>query len=279
MKFLKVETKFNLQLFAEEEFEEIEDDGYVGEDEDENENKDEIDEIDELDEREEGDPSDFNSEDKKESEKSDEDEIGDEDEDTDGEGKLDKKTKALISYKKESKESKKRIAELEMQLNAKESEKTLDKIVSEKIEAGYSEDEATKFAKMSVDYEKLKVKTTNFEFESLEKRFPLITNHKKDILELQKLMPEASIEDLYIAKFWKASYSDTEKLAQQRLLHSKNDANSKNLEKSDSDKTNTRGKKLSLEDERTFKILRKNNPKITRKKYMELLNGEEIQEE
>lgn len=261
---MKEEIYFDLQLFAEDSEDEVTDDGYVG-DEDE-ENEDESDE--EIDESEDEDIDEAN---KKEAE--------DED-DVENEEGLDKKTKAIIRHKKEAKEAKERIALLEAELAEANNKKELDKIIDEKIESGYSEVEAKKIARLELENKNMKAKMVDFQFSELEKRFPLITNHKQEIIELQKNLPNSKIEDIYLAKFFTGSQSDAENVAKQRLLYSQKEANEKNGTKNGETKSMSNDKtKLSPSDLRAYKILKETRPSMTKSDFVKLLDDDEISED
>ena len=106
---MKKLTSFDLQLFAENDEEvEIIDAGFQGEEDDE-----EVIEDEELDENTKKDDEEVDDE-------------TDEENDDDDDSGLDKKTKAIIRHKKEAKEAKERISELEQQINHKKQEKEKD---------------------------------------------------------------------------------------------------------------------------------------------------------
>ena len=255
---------FDLQLFSEVEDEEVEDDGYTGEDDEaEVEKSKEIDDEveEEADENEE-------TEEEKEDDDSEEDEKG-----------LDKKTKAIIKYKKEAKEAKKRLQLLEEQLQESNDKETLNKLIKDKVKDGYSKEEAGKMANLELENKQMKEKMVDFEFGILEKRFPLITNHKEEILKLKKELKGSTVEDIYLAKFFASSQSDAENIAEQRMLYSKEESNTKTGVKSGKTKSmKTSNVKLSPSDLRAYNIVKATRPEMTKKQFSDLMNLEEISE-
>lgn len=250
------EFAFNLQLFAEED---VIDGGYQGDDEEVVEETEEDVENEETSEDVEGEESEEESEESEETEE------------------LDKKTKAIIRYKKEAKEAKEKLEKLEQQKEQEKLESQKEKIVSKNIEKGYSEEEAKKMADLEIENKRLKKLANDSKFSKLENKYPLITNHRKDIVEMKKKYNDMTFEEIYLAKFYNGSSKDNEELAKQRQLYKQQEASSKKQDKG-SDKSMQKGVNLSPSDERAYKILKENRPEMTRKHFAKMMNLEELEE-
>lgn len=262
---MKKLTSFDLQLFAENDEEiEIIDAGFQGEEDDE-----EVIEDEELDENTKKDDEEVDDE---------TDEENDDDDDSDDDSGLDKKTKAIIRHKKEAKEAKERISELEQQINHKKQEKEKDELIDKKIEAGYSETEAKRMATLEIENRELKQEVINNRFSKLESKYPLISNHKTDILDMQKNLPGATLEEVYLAKFYKGTAEEAEKIAKQRMLYAKEEASSKSQEKGSSESMSHNKANLSPSDERAYKVFKESHPNTNRKDFKELLDTDELEE-
>lgn len=255
--------KFDLQLFAEDDEIEIEDGGYQGEEEEK------IDEY-ETDEEEEE-----SSEDLENSEEGDGESDEDGGESDEGDETLDKKTKAIIREKKKRKKAEEKLKKLEKQLQEKESQKKIEKKVEEKKNQGYSEEEAKRLAELEVNNEKMAQQLTDFKFKELSSRYPAIGDYKEQILEEQERLPDATLEEIYLAKFFKGSEADEQRLAEQRALYQQSEE--KTVEKGE-EKGMGKKVKLSPSDERAYKIVKKSHPNISKQDFINLMNTEEIEE-
>lgn len=191
---------------------------------------------------------------------------------------LDSKTKAIIRHKKEAKEAKEKLAKIQKELEEKEEKAEKEKLIDKKIEQGYSEEEAKRMANLEFENKQLKQQVIDNKFAKLESKYPLISNHKKDILELQKELPGMTLDEIYLAKFYNGSTKDAEKIAQQRLIHSQNEASSKTIETGETDNMSNKNVRLSPSDERAYKIVKESRPDMTRKKFQSMLETEEIEE-
>lgn len=250
--------EFNLQLFAEEE-EVLEDDEVLEHDEAD-------DDPENLDDGENAESLDDNIKDPDGSD-------GSEDPD-----ELDAKTKAIIRAKKDAKEAKEKLAKIQKELDEQKQKKEKDRLIDKKIEEGYSEKEAKNIANLEFENKQLKQLVIDNKFAGLEAKYPLISNHKREILKLQKNLPGMTLDEIYLAKFFNGSSKDAEKLAQQRLLYSKNEAESKEIETGETTNMSNKNTKLSPSDERAYKILKETRPDMSRKKFQDMMQSDEIEE-
>ena len=185
---------------------------------------------------------------------------------------LDKKTKAIIKHKKENKELKRRLQELEEEKEKAELEKETSSRINELTKAGKNYTEATKIANEEVEVKKLRLQIAKYDIEKLESNYPGISLYSKQLADDKAKLPEFSYEQLYLAKYAKANKFDERTKLEQELLYKTREARSKSLESSNSKTPQTI--KLSPADERTYQYMKKGQPALTRKQYLELLSGD-----
>lgn len=239
--------KLNLQLFGEEEDEELESGGL------EQEPEDELDDV----------------EDEFEPE---EDELEDDvEDDADEDNYLDKKTKAIIKHKKENKELRRKLQELEEEKQAAELEGEKSQIVVELTKQGKSHAEATKLADGEIEVKKLRLQIARLDIEKLEIKYPGISLYSKELSEDKAKLPEFSYEQLYLAKYANKSKYDEKTRLEQEFMRKTKDAKGKSLEAGSNNKT--KQVKLSKEDERVYNYMKQSRPNLTRKKFQELMEG------
>ena len=238
--------KLNLQLFGEDE-EELESGGL------EQEPEDELDDV----------------EDEFEPE---EDELEDDvEDDADEDNYLDKKTKAIIKHKKENKELRRKLQELEEEKQAAELEGEKSQIVVELTKQGKSHAEATKMAEGEVEVKKLRLQIARLDIEKLENKYPGISLYSKELSQDKAKLPEFSYEQLYLAKYANKSKYDEKTRLEQEFMRKTKDAKGKSLEAGSNNKT--KQVKLSKEDERVYNYMKQSRPNLTRKKFLELMEG------
>jgi len=195
----------NLQLFAEGEedndFEELEDGGYVGLDEPEDDDPE-----DNLDVEHEDNPADEP-----------EDDLDDEHEEEEVEKPAkDKKTQAIINAKREAKEAKEKARQLEARLAAIEAEKEVaarEKAskaeVDRLIEEGYGEKQAKAIVSQQNELEMIKLDMQKLKLQGMEGQYPGISRHADEIIATHRKANGAlSIEEIYLAKFSKLTDKD-----------------------------------------------------------------------
>ncbi len=240
----------NLQLFAEDDEIELESGGL------ESPHNEEVDEV----------------EFEEEVEDLDEDEIDLEDE-SDEEGEhLDKKTKAIIKHKKENKELRKRLQELEDAKEQAELEREKSKRINELTREGKTPTEATRIAQDEVEVKELRLQLAKYDIEKLEDKYPGITLHTKQLVNDKSKLPEFTYEQLYLAKYSKTNKYDQKTRLEQELLYKNKAAKSKSLDSGNSKPPKTI--KLSPADERTYLYMKQGKPSLTRKQYLDLLRGD-----
>lgn len=240
----------NLQLFAEDDEIELESGGL------ESPHNEEVDEV----------------EFEEEVEDLDEDEIDLEDE-SDEEGEhLDKKTKAIIKHKKENKELRKRLQELEDAKEQAELEREKSKRINELTREGKTPTEATRIAQDEVEVKELRLQLAKYDIEKLEDKYPGITLHTKQLVDDKSKLPEFTYEQLYLAKYSKTNKYDQKTRLEQELLYKNKAAKSKSLDSGNSKPPKTI--KLSPADERTYLYMKQGKPSLTRKQYLDLLRGD-----
>lgn len=240
----------NLQLFAEDDEIELESGGL------ENPHDEEVDEV----------------EFEEEVEDIDEDEI-DLEEESDEEGEhLDKKTKAIIKHKKENKELRKRLEELEDAKEQAELEQEKSKRINELTREGKTPTEATRIAQDEVEVKELRLQLAKYDIEKLEDKYPGITLHTKQLVNDKSKLPEFTYEQLYLAKYSKTNKYDQKTRLEQELLYKNKAAKSKSLDSGNSKPPKTI--KLSPADERTYLYMKQGKPSLTRKQYLDLLRGD-----
>lgn len=240
----------NLQLFAEDDEIELESGGL------ESPHNEEVDEV----------------EFEEEVEDLDEDEI-DLEEESDEEGEhLDKKTKAIIKHKKENKELRKRLQELEDAKEQAELEREKSKRINELTREGKTPTEATRIAQDEVEVKELRLQLAKYDIEKLEDKYPGITLHTKQLVNDKSKLPEFTYEQLYLAKYSKTNKYDQKTKLEQELLYKNKAAKSKSLDSGNSKPPKTI--KLSPADERTYLYMKQGKPSLTRKQYLDLLRGD-----
>lgn len=240
----------NLQLFAEDDEIELESGGL------ESPHNEEVDEV----------------EFEEEVEDIDEDEI-DLEEESDEEGEhLDKKTKAIIKHKKENKELRKRLQELEDAKEQAELEREKSKRINELTREGKTPTEATRIAQDEVEVKELRLQLAKYDIEKLEDKYPGITLHTKQLVNDKSKLPEFTYEQLYLAKYSKTNKYDQKTKLEQELLYKNKAAKSKSLDSGNSKPPKTI--KLSPADERTYLYMKQGKPSLTRKQYLDLLRGD-----
>lgn len=254
--------RLKLQMFADDDFDEVEDgdlpdvsdDNMIPDDDDDKSTGD--------DEEVEDDVEEDNDE-----------EIDDDDDDGDDEEDLDKKTKALIKYKQEAKEAKRKLAEVEEQQRLRELEKEEDKRVDELKKDGLKEDIAKRTAKAETKAKMLEAKLANYEYAELKETYPSIDNHKKEIESLREKLPDMTREEIYLAKFYKnASFEERRKI-EAELSYKQRQAKNKSLTTgTQKSKSNV---KLTRSEEASYKELKKTFPKMTRERFLENLSSDD----
>lgn len=213
-------------------------------------------------------------------EEADEEETDETDEDTgdeidleeDDDPKIDKKTKAIIKHKKENKELRRRLQELEESKEQAELEKEASNRINELTRQGKTPTEAAKIAQDETEVKKLRLQLAKYDIEKLEAKYPGVTLYSKQLADDKAKLPEFSYEQLYLAKYAKANKFDEKTKLEQELLYKTREAKSKSLEAANSKGTKTI--KLSPADERTYQYMKQGKPTLTRKQYLELLRGE-----
>lgn len=186
--------------------------------------------------------------------------------------KVDKKTKAIIKHKKENKELRRRLQELEEEKERVELEKETNSRINELTRQGKTHVEATKIAQDETEVKKLRLQLAKYDIEKLEAKYPGIALYSKQLTDDKAKLPEFSYEQLYLAKYAQANKFDEKTKLEQELLYKSREAKSKSLEAANSKGTQTI--KLSPADERTYQYMKQGKPTLTRKQYLELLRGE-----
>lgn len=240
----KVFEKFDLQMFADEPSEDVEDDGYTGEDDDE-------------------DSEDLEAGD----DHADEDDSDDEDSNEDG---GDKKTKALIKYKKQAKEAAKRAEEAERKLLEKEKAESIDKEVTKLVSEGHSKESAIELATLREENNRFKANSLNADIKALNIEFPGAEQFADEIktLKLGELS-KFTIEEIFLAKFYRKIGHDLKTDAEQLALHNAQKARAKS--KADGEPPSAGGGvKLSKQQETVYREVLKSHPTMTRKQFLAL---------
>ena len=178
---------------------------------------------------------------------------------------LDKKTKAIIHQKRENAELRKQLAELQERLQSEELAKEETNRIAELTKGGKKPEEATEIAKNETEVKKLRLQLARYEITSLEQKYPGISAFARQLADDKAKLPEFSYEQLYLAKYSKSSAYDEKTRLEQEILYKSKEAKDKSLDSSNP--SNKRTTKLSAEDEKAYQILRKVNPKLTRKEF------------
>ena len=124
-----------------------------------------------------------------------------------------------------------------------------------------SADDAAKTAKSESEVKKLRLKLTNMELERLEDKYPGISMYARELSEDKAKLPEFSYEQLYLANYSKQSEFDRKTKLEQEILYKNKAAKSKSLDSSNAKQK--KSTKLSKEDERVYKYLKKSRPNQT----------------
>jgi len=197
-------------------------------------------------------------------------ELETEDED---EEELDKKTKALIRYKQEAKESKKKLEELQERLQADQLKNDKEKRITELKKSGVSEDIAERTAEAESKTKMYETRLAKFEYADLEQTYPNISNHREGIEELKGKYPDLSREELYLAKFSKNASFEKRRNMEAELDYKQRIAKNKSfVEGTESSKANV---KLTRAERVAYDEVKKSNPKMTREQFYKSLNEEE----
>lgn len=191
------------------------------------------------------------------------------------EDELDPKTRAIIKHKKEAAAYKRKAEELEARLEQKELEKEQQSRVIELTKQGKDATEATKIAADEAEVKLLKIQLAKMELEKLETKYPGIKSYAKSLLEDKAKLPEFTFEQLYLAKYSKASQYDNKTKFEQELLYKTREARSKSLEPSNTKTPNQI--KLTPDEERTFRYLKATMPDLTRKRFKELQDSDSLE--
>jgi hypothetical protein len=263
-----------LQTFAYDEDEDIELEDLNDEDDPDKADNDQDDPDSDDEDNEEDDADDKDGDDDDEDDDEDEDE-GDEDDDAD-ESSRDKKENAIIKYKRESKELAKENQQLREELdrqrnvNADKARAAKEKARKSELmdKEGYSEEAASAVAKAEAEAQELRDTASNRKFRELEKKYPGISNYREAITELRAKAPELSEEEIFMAKFYKDGEFDRKTQAEQEMLYRSRKAKDKSGVTQGNRKTAK--VKLTPDDEAAYKILRKQNPSMTRKRFKKL---------
>lgn len=204
------------------------------------------------------------------------DSLGDE-EDPEDENNLDKKTKALIRYKKDYKKTQQENEDLKRELEelrSRTKEQQLNKLKETKIDQliaqGYSEAEATNRANLEVENMRLKEELAESKFRKLERQYPGISKYKDKILEYKTKFPELDMTEgeIFLAKFNKSQF-DYKTQAEQETLYKQRLARSKSGVDGRSGKTRAKSKvKMSREEARAYELLKETDPSITPEEFI-----------
>ena len=186
---------------------------------------------------------------------------------------LDKKTKALIRYKQEAKEAKKKLEELNEQLEGERLKDQESKRVDELKKTGVSEDIAKNTAKAEMQSKLYEAKLANYEYSDLKEIYPNITNHRKEIEELISKYPGMTREELYLAKFSKNANFEVRRNLEAELAYKKKISKDKSfVDGVVKDKANV---KLTRSETIAFKEVKKFSPNMTKEQFYKSLNEEE----
>ena len=182
---------------------------------------------------------------------------------------LDKKTKAIIRYKKEVQELKKELEERDAAKEADELEKESIKRVAELQMSGYSEETAREMADKELEMKKLKTRVASMELASLEGSYPGISSYASQLVKDQENAPGFTLEQIYLAKYYKQNEYDRKTQIEQALMHKAKQNRASSLEPASPNKKAS--VKLSAEDERVYQYLKKTtNKSLTRERFLEL---------
>lgn len=187
----------------------------------------------------------------------------------------DKKTKALIKYKKEAAALRRKLEELENQQEQKALELETKARTTELTAQGKTPEEATKIAADEAETKMLKIQLAKLELEKLEIKYPGIRSYAKQLLEDKQKLPEFSFEQLYRAKYMQQSQYDSRTQLEQELLFKNQQARSKSLEAGN--QKPQQQVKLSAEDERLYRYLKQSMPDMTRKRFKELQESDSLE--
>ena len=187
-----------------------------------------------------------------------------------GAGTRDKKEAAIVRAKREAKEAKRKLAELESLLQAQNQAQEENTKKQELIRNGFSEEDAERIAKAEIENKRLKTELSDLRFKELEKTYPGIRNYKTQILELVEQFPVMTEAEIYLAKFARKSEFDRRTQTEQEMIYRQKNATDKAMAKGVSREADPI--KLSDMHEKAFLILQKKDPTWTRKKFRELMD-------
>jgi len=200
-------------------------------------------------------------------------EVEDDEDELDDDEDLDKKTKALIKYKKQAKEAQRKLEEMQEQQRLLELEKEEQKRIDDLKKTGVPEETAKQTAKTESKAKMMEAKLAKYEYAELEETYPSITNHRKDIEELREKYPDMTREEIYLAKFYKNASFEERRNIEAELSYKQRKAKNKGF--IDGAKTKKEKVRLTRSEEASYKEARKFNPKMTRAKFYKSLNEEE----
>lgn len=188
---------------------------------------------------------------------------------------LDKKTRALIKYKKEAAKAKREKEELEERLEALELEKEKEKRVAELTRQGKDSTEANQIAEGEAEEKTFRLQLMKLELEKLESRYPGIRSYAKDLAKDKAKYPDFTLEQIYLARYSKRTNYDNRTQMEQELAYKNREARNKSLEPSN--KKTPSQVKLTPEDERAFRYLKGTMPGLTRKRFKELQGSDSLE--
>lgn len=187
---------------------------------------------------------------------------------------IDKKTKSIIKHKKENKELKRQLQELQEKVQADELEAETNNRILELTKQGKTSTEATSIATNESEVKSLRMKIANMELEKLEDKYPGIGTYSKKLAEDKAKMPEFSYEQIYLVNYSKQSEFERKTRLEQEIAHRNKSAQDKSLPGSTAKQSQSTT--LSKEDERVYQYIRKSRPNMTRKQFLENLSNREM---
>lgn len=278
--FIRKLFDMNLQLHAgkdDDDEEEINDEGFAGEEEDPEDSEDK----DDKDPDEEEDPDDKDSEEDPDEDKDDED-LEDEKKKKPGKKpaeKADKVTAALIEQKRLNKELNRKLQAIEDKNTEEAEKKANEQRIQDLIKDGYGEAQAKQIVESDAKTNKLEREIQKLKFEKLEAKNPGISGHMDEILNLVKKSNGAlTIEEIYNAKFRSTSEYDIRTNAEAATLHKQKTAQQKKGTEASGGGPDKKPVKLSPSDERVYQYLTKKNKSLTRAQFAKTLKSGEIEE-
>ena len=188
----------------------------------------------------------------------------------------DRKEQKIVALKREIREAKKRMRELEERIQSESLDEQFSGKRREMLDDGYSERDVEEIINILKENAILKQKQEAFEWNELAKKYPKITSFRQQITEVKKTLPEASIEDIYLAKFSKSSAYDEKIRIEQELKYKQTKSQQKSKGSVSGKATKAEATKLSPSNERAYKEAIKFNPSMTRKDFLKALEEEEL---